>query len=49
MKLKKTRRLTICDLNLVSDSWNVQLHLYVYKCSCKECYVDSYTYDIFRT
>jgi len=28
-----------CDLNRVTESQNMQLYLYVYKCSCKLWYV----------
>jgi hypothetical protein len=27
------------NIKLVIGSWNIQLHAYVYKCSCKQCHV----------
>jgi hypothetical protein len=45
--LKKKRSLNIVVyVNLVSESWNMQLYLYVYKCCCRQCYGDRYTYDM---
>jgi hypothetical protein len=40
-KIKKTKKITHCDLNYVSESRNMSLSLYVYKYSCKQmlCYV----------
>jgi len=35
----KTPRSKACDLNWVTESENMQLYLYVYKCSCKQWYV----------
>jgi len=35
----KTQRSRACDLNWVTESQNMQLYLYVYKCSCKLWYV----------
>jgi len=38
-----------CDLNEVSDSWNMYLHEYVHKYSCKQCYgTVMYISDIIR-
>ena len=36
-KLKKQEQQT-CDLNQLSESWNMQIYLYVHNCSFKQCY-----------
>lgn len=35
----KTPRSRSCDLNWASESQNMQLYLYVHKCSCRQWYV----------
>ena len=35
--LKKTKNIRPCDLNYVSESWNMYVYLCVDICNCKQC------------
>ena len=37
-ELKKTKNIGPCDLNQVSELWNMYVYLCVDICNCKQCY-----------
>jgi hypothetical protein len=37
-ELKKTKKISPCDLNYVSESQNMYVYLCVDICNCKQCY-----------